>query len=79
MIKGYCMVKIEDGGKNLDAIKRGLSGSRICASKFFITYNVPTLGEGGDFNHKYQCGKRMLNLAVNVYRRTVPPLLPNVC
>jgi len=41
--------------------------------------NVPTLGEGGDFNHKCRCGKRMMNIAVNVKRSTAPPLLPNVC
>jgi len=44
-----------------------------------IAYNVPTLGEGGDFNHKSRCGERMLNLAVNVERSDAPPLLPNVC
>jgi hypothetical protein len=42
-------------------------------------YNVPTLGEGGDFNHKCRCGERMLNIAVIVERNTAPPLLPNVC
>ena len=41
--------------------------------------NVPTLGEGGDFNHKCRCVERMLNIAVNVKRSTAPPLLPNVC
>jgi hypothetical protein len=44
-----------------------------------ISPNVPTLGEGGDFNHKCQCGERMLNIAENVERSTAPPLLPNVC
>jgi hypothetical protein len=50
-------------------------GSNNCT----IFANVPTLGEGGDFNHKCQCGERMLNIAVNVERSTAPPLLPNVC
>ncbi len=44
-----------------------------------LLHNVPTLGEGGDFNHKSQCGERMLNIAVSVERSTAPPLLPNVC
>jgi hypothetical protein len=44
-----------------------------------MEHNVPTLGEGGDFNHKCRCGERMLNIAVNVERSTAPPLLPNVC
>ena len=44
-----------------------------------MAHNVKTLGEGGDFYHKYQCGERMLNIAVIVERRTAPPLLPNVC
>jgi len=44
-----------------------------------IATNVKTLGEGGDFQHKCQCGERMLNIAVNVERTTAPPLLPNVC
>ena len=44
-----------------------------------IAYNVKTLGEGGDFNHKYWCVERMMNIAVNVERSTAPPLLPNVC
>ncbi len=44
-----------------------------------MTDNVPSLGEGGDFNHKCQCVERMLNMAVNVERSTAPPLLPNVC
>jgi hypothetical protein len=46
---------------------------------FFIAPNVLGVGEGGDFNHKYQCGERMLNIAENVERSTAPPLLPNVC
>lgn len=44
-----------------------------------IAYNGPTLGEGGDFNHKCQCGEQMFNIAVIVERSTAPPLLPNVC
>lgn len=44
-----------------------------------MAHNVPTLGEGGDFNHKCRCGERILNIAVNVERSTAPPLLPNVC
>ena len=44
-----------------------------------ISYNVPSLGEGGDFYHKCKCGERMLNIVVNVERSTAPPLLPNVC
>ena len=44
-----------------------------------LAYNVPTLGEGGDFKHKFRCGERMLNIAVNVKRSTAKPLLPNVC
>ena len=44
-----------------------------------LAHNVPTLGEGGDFNHKRLCGERMLNLAVNIERSTAPTLLPNVC
>ena len=44
-----------------------------------IAHNGFTLGEGGDFNHKCQCGERMLNIAVNVERSTEPTLLPNVC
>ena len=44
-----------------------------------VADNVSALGEGGDFNQKYQCGERMLNIAVNVKRSTAPPLLPNVC
>ena len=44
-----------------------------------MEHNVKTLGEGGDFNHKSQCGERMLNIAVIVKRSTALPLLPNVC
>lgn len=44
-----------------------------------LAYNDLRLGEGGDFNHKCQCGERMLNIAVIVERSTAPPLLPNVC
>jgi len=44
-----------------------------------MRHNVPTLGEGGDYNHKCRCGEQMLNTAVNVERSTAPPLLPNVC
>mgnify|MGYP007067823064 CR=1 FL=1 len=44
-----------------------------------VAYNVPTLGEGGDYNHKCRCGEQMLNTAVNVERSTAPPLLPSVC
>ena len=50
--------------------------SRSC---FKMVANVPTLGEGGDFNHKCQCGEQMFNIAVIVERSTAPPLLPNVC
>lgn len=41
--------------------------------------NAKTLGEGGVFTHKCQCGEQMLNIVVNVDRSTAPPLLPNVC
>jgi len=44
-----------------------------------LAHNVPTLGEGGDFNHKCKSGERMSNIAVIVERSTAPPLLPNVC
>lgn len=44
-----------------------------------MAHNVPTLGEGGDFNHKSLCVEQMLNIAVNVKRSNAPPLLPNVC
>jgi hypothetical protein len=44
-----------------------------------LATNVSTLGEGGDFNHKCQCGERMLNIVVNIERSTAPQLLPNVC
>jgi hypothetical protein len=60
--------------KLLKMAKKSLIGSTAR-----IAYNVPTLGEGGDFNHKCRCGERMLNIAVNVERSTAPPLLPNVC
>jgi hypothetical protein len=56
-----------------------LHGTSIGNGQQGISYNVPTLGEGGDFNHKCQCGKLMFNIAVNVERSTAPPLLPNVC
>ena len=48
-------------------------------AKRSLATNVPTLGEGGDYNHKCRCGEQMLNTAVNVERSTAPPLLPNVC
>jgi hypothetical protein len=35
------MVRIEDGDINSVATKHGVSESRSCASKFFITYNSP--------------------------------------
>lgn len=43
MMIGLDLVKIEDGDINLDAMKHGLLVSKICASKFFITYNEKAL------------------------------------
>jgi hypothetical protein len=60
--------------KHFKMVNKSLIGSTVR-----IAYNVPTLGEGGDFNHKCRCGEQMLNIAVNVKRSTAPPLLPNVC
>ena len=56
-----------------------LHGTSIGNGQQGISYNVKTLGEGGDFHHKCRCVERMLNIAVNVERGTAPPLLPNVC
>jgi hypothetical protein len=44
-----------------------------------MAHNAPTIGEGGDFNHKSQCVEQVFNIAVNVKRSTAPPILPNVC
>ena len=57
---------------------RGAMKLKIVLILAHITANVKTLGEGGYFNHKRQCGEQMLNIAVNVGRSTAPPLLPNV-
>lgn len=48
MMKGYCMVRIEDGNINSVATKHGVLESRSCASKFFITYNG--IGLNNHFN-----------------------------
>jgi len=59
----------------LKFLNRNVQSEAVCQ----LAYNVSTLGEGGDFNHKCRYGERMLNIAVNVKRSTAPPLLPNVC
>ena len=56
-----------------------LHGFSIGNGQQGISYNVKTLGEGGDFNHKCRFGERMLNIAVIVERSTATPLLPSVC
>jgi hypothetical protein len=69
----------KNAGKPVQKLSPELPKLWRCSGVLKMATNAPTLGEGGDFNHKCRCGERMLNIAVNVERSTAPPLLPNVC